>query len=109
MNKKNLFIIPIFFVLLNSLSFTGEEIEFMAILIHYDIQAELFPSEHEITASATVTLTAKVNSISKVTLGYNKCFKMFSVFDENKNPLLFEEAEKEGYKYISVSLPLGKI
>lgn len=104
---KKCFVFLILFISIISLSFSQEKIEFLAIPIHYDVKAELFPSEHRISVSATVTLIAKEDSLSKITLGYDKYFTMSSVLDENKKTLLFEENEKEGYKYITISLPFG--
>lgn len=107
-SKKNSFVFLLFYIFINSLFFGQEKIEFLAIPIHYDIKAELFPSDNAVSVYADVILKAKEDSFSEVTLGYDKDFKMLSVFDENKNPLSFEEREKEGYKYISISLPFGE-
>ena len=106
--KKKPFVFLLFYVFITCIFFGHEKIEFLAIPVHYDIKANLLPSEHAISVYADVTLKAEEDSFSEIILGYDKHFKMLSVFDENKNSLKFEEEEKGGYKYISVSLPFGK-
>jgi aminopeptidase N len=107
MNVRKTFLMMLLFLIALPCVYGKEKIQYPAVPIHYDIDAQLEPAENKIAVSAELTLKVVRESFSEVILGYEKNFSLSSVRDSDGAKLKFKEKTGKNYNIIRVAFPHG--